>query len=189
MPSTTHDPRSAAVARNLERLAWLMDRAVKIPGTRMTVGLDAVLGLLPIGGDVATGLVQTGLVLVALHHYRVPKSVALRMGANVLLDVAVGAIPLVGDLFDVAFKANTRNLRLLEPYRQESESAPEPAGPLPWAKVVETRVNPPAAPLPAPRPSGTPLRIILPIALVLLSVLLLVVIGFVTIVRWLVSFT
>src|SRR5438309_8282766 len=90
-----------AVARNLERLAWLMDRAFRIPGTRISVGLDALIGLLPIGGDVLTGLVQAGLVLVALSHYKVPKPVAARMMANVLIDIAVGAIPILGDLFDV----------------------------------------------------------------------------------------
>lgn len=175
---------SASVARNLERVAWLMDRAVKVPGTKMTVGLDALLGLLPVGGDVLTGFVQAGLVLVALYHYRVPKAVATRMAANVLLDIAVGSIPLLGDLFDLAFKANTRNLKLLEPYRQQQD--------VPVAipvKVLDT-------PLPvgvttvrtvAPRSGGTPLRLILPIAVVLIAALTLVIIGFVTVVRWLFS--
>jgi hypothetical protein len=104
---------SRAVARNLERVAWLMDRAIKIPGTRITLGLDALVGLIPVGGDILTGLVQAGLVLVALKYYRVPRAVAARMLGNVLLDIGVGAIPLVGDLFDVAFKANTKNLKLL----------------------------------------------------------------------------
>ena len=98
--------RDEGVARNLERLAWLMDRAFRVPGTRVTVGLDSLLGLLPIGGDVLTGLVQTALVLVALVHYKVPRTVAARMMTNVLIDVAVGSIPILGDLFDVAFKAN-----------------------------------------------------------------------------------
>jgi len=100
--------------RGLEQIAWLMDRAITIPGTRITVGLDALLGLLPVGGDVLTGLIQTGIVLVALFHYRVPRAVAARMAANVLLDTALGAVPLLGDAFDVFFKANTRNLKLLQ---------------------------------------------------------------------------
>ena len=116
-------PPSPAVARNLERIAWLMDRAVRIPGTKITLGLDAVLGLLPLGGDVLTGFVQALLVLVALRTYRVPKHVAARMVGNVLLDVAVGTIPVLGDLFDVAFKANTANLKLLEPYRGKLDAA------------------------------------------------------------------
>ncbi len=98
------DDRDPSVARNLERLAWLMDRAFTIPGTKITVGLDALLGLLPVGGDVLTGIVQAALVLIALRHYRVPRSVAARMMGNVALDVALGSIPLLGDLFDVAFQ-------------------------------------------------------------------------------------
>jgi len=83
--------------RGLEQIAWLMDRAITIPGTRITVGLDALLGLFPIGGDVLTGVIQTGIVLVALFHYRVPRAVAARMAVNVLLDTALGAVPLLGE--------------------------------------------------------------------------------------------
>jgi hypothetical protein len=163
--------REESLARNLERLAWLMDRAVGIPGTRFRFGLDALLGLLPVGGDVLTGVVQAALVLVALHHYHVPRSIALRLMGNVVLDIAIGSIPLLGDLFDVAFKANTRNLRLLEPYRgQGSMSGLPPAFP---ASLTVDRAR-----------RGTPWRYILPIAAVLILLLVLVVIGFITLVRW-----
>ena len=91
---TEADLRSEAVARNLERLAWLMDRAIPIPGTNLRVGLDAILGLIPGGGDFVCGLIQTGLVLTALQHYRVPKVVAARMAANVLIDLGVRLHPL-----------------------------------------------------------------------------------------------
>ena len=121
-PRPTSPLPSPTVARNLERIAWLMDRAIKIPGTNISLGLDALLGLLPVGGDVLTGFVQAGLVLVALKHYRVPRAVAARMMGNVLLDIAVGAIPLLGDMFDVFFKANTANLKLLAPYRRNRET-------------------------------------------------------------------
>ena len=109
----------------LQRLAWLMDRAFTIPGTPIKVGLDAILGLIPVGGDVLTGVVQTGIVMIAMTHYRVPKAIAARMAANVLLDVAVGSIPLIGDMFDVAFKANTKNVKLLlEVQQKRSEQKP-----------------------------------------------------------------
>jgi hypothetical protein len=127
-PTTEATPRPGA--SGLERLAWLMDRAFVIPGTNVRVGLDAILGLLPVGGDVATGLVQAGLVLYALAKYRVPKAVAARMAANVVLDVAIGAIPLVGDVFDVFFKANTRNVCLLEEVRAHHDRGePVPSAP------------------------------------------------------------
>jgi Domain of unknown function (DUF4112) len=166
------DEREAAVARNLERLAWLMDRAIKIPGTKFTVGLDALFGLLPVGGDVLTGIVQAALVLIALRHYRVPKSVAARMMGNVALDVAVGSIPLLGDLFDVAFKANTRNIKLLVPYR-----------PRPVIELVNSPNDPRTFSLETAR-RGTPWRYILPIAAILILLLTLVLIGFITVVRW-----
>ena len=114
----------------MEQVAWLMDRAIPIPGTNIRVGLDALLGLFPGAGDVVTGLIQAGLVLAAIHYYRVPKAVAARMAANVLLDLGVGAIPLVGDVFDVFFKASTRNLELLREVRgHQLRGEPVPTGP------------------------------------------------------------
>jgi hypothetical protein len=174
-PRPARTAQDEAVVRNLERVAWLMDRALKIPGTKISVGLDALLGLLPIGGDVATGLVQVALVLVALRYYHVPKSVATRMMANVLLDVTVGSIPLVGDLFDAGFKANTRNMKLLEPYGH------------PPTIDIGHRELPADHPI-AAASRGTPWRYILPIAAVLCTVLALVMIGFITVVRWLFGF-
>ena len=175
-------PRTAAVAQNLERIAWLMDRAIKVPGTRITLGLDAILGLLPIGGDVLTGFVQVALVLVALKYYRVPRHVAARMAGNVLLDVTVGAIPLLGDMFDVVFKANTKNLKLLEPYRGNPGGvdvvpASDRDGARPTAGTNRPTVD--------SRSRGTPWRYLLPIAVALVAALTLVIIGFVTVVRWL----
>jgi hypothetical protein len=174
-PRASQTLRDQAVARNLERVAWLMDRALIIPGTKISVGLDALLGLLPIGGDVATGFIQIALVLVALRQYHVPKTVAARMMANVLLDVTVGSIPLLGDLFDVGFKANTRNVKLLEPYGHESTIDIGHAE-MPRSRMIELK------------PRGTPWRFIVPIAFVLFTALALVMIGFITVVRWLFGF-
>jgi hypothetical protein len=171
--SARADDRELSVARNLERLAWLMDRAITIPGTKITVGLDALLGLLPVGGDVLTGIVQAALVLIALRYYRVPRSVAARMMGNVALDIAIGSIPLLGDLFDVAFKANTRNIKLLEPYRPRPESEFVVPPSFPSTLKLETARR------------GTPWRYILPIAATLIVLLALVLIGFITVVRWL----
>jgi hypothetical protein len=177
-PWTLHNDaefdRREAMARNLERLAWLMDRAFHIPGTRIRVGLDAILGLVPVGGDVLTGLVQPGLVLAVLRHYKVPRIVAARMAANVLIDIIIGAIPVLGDLFDIGFKANTRNVQLLETYRLPGGA---PAG----------RPGTSASPI-AFRPIGMPWRFILPIAAVLLVVPAPILIGFITVVRWLLHF-
>src|SRR4051794_4405392 len=146
--------------KSLEQLAWLMDRAFHIPGTKVSVGLDAILGLLPIGGDVLTGLVQIGIVLTALTRYRVPRAVAARMAANVLIDVAVGAIPLIGDLFDVGFKANTRNVALLKDVQLQQETKGAAS-------------------------SAPSVAFLVGIAALLLVVLGLVIVGFVTVLGWL----
>ncbi len=116
--TVTRPSSEMSSARGLEQLAWLMDRAFRIPGTPIRVGLDSIIGLVPGGGDVVMGVVQAGIVLIAMFQYRVPRAVALRMAANVLLDVGIGAIPFVGDAFDIFFKANTRNLNLLREVEQ-----------------------------------------------------------------------
>jgi Domain of unknown function (DUF4112) len=173
---------SSTVARNLERIAWLMDRAIRIPGTKITLGLDALLGLLPIGGDVMTGFVQAALVLVALKHYRVPRAVAARMVGNVLLDVAIGAIPLIGDLFDVVFKANTANLKLLEQTLRPGDTRDVESEPILDAgrslRLAQNKTI-------GARSGGSPWALLLSIAAVFLATLALVVIGLVTVVRWL----
>jgi hypothetical protein len=150
------------VAANLERLAWLMDRAFVIPGTNLRVGLDAILGLIPGAGDLVTGLIQSALVLIAVRHYRVPRVVAARMAANVLIDTALGSIPLVGDAFDAVFKANTRNLALLQEVRQR-QSLGEPV------------------------PSAPSIRYLLGIAAILFLMLGLVFVGLVTVIVWIVK--
>ncbi len=114
-------PADHARAEGLEWFAWLMDRAFTIPGTKIKVGLDALIGLLPFGGDAVTGLLQAGLVLVAIHKYHVPKAVAGKMIANVLVDTLLGSVPILGDLFDVSFKANTRNVQLLRDHQARQE--------------------------------------------------------------------
>ena len=98
-------------------LARVLDEAVRIPGTNIRIGLDALLGLLPGGGDVAGG-VFSGLIILQAARAGAPAPVLGRMLANVAIDVVVGSIPLLGDLFDVAWRANTRNVRLLESWRE-----------------------------------------------------------------------
>jgi Domain of unknown function (DUF4112) len=108
-------------ARQLELLrAWsrLLDNRFRVPGTDMRFGLDPIVGLFPLLGDIATPLF--GLVIV-VHAFRmgIPAIVQARMLANILIDSAVGAVPVVGDLFDFAWKSNTMNLALLELHAYE----------------------------------------------------------------------
>ena len=95
----------------------MLDEAVRIPGTNIRIGLDALFGLIPGGGDVAGGLFS-GLIILQAARDGAPTPVLGRMLANVAIDVVVGTIPLIGDLFDVAWRANSRNVRLLDAWRE-----------------------------------------------------------------------
>jgi hypothetical protein len=99
--------------QSLRRLARVMDEAIRVPGTPIRFGLDALIGLLPGAGDVVTGAVSVYTLVVA-QRLGASRAVLTRMAGNVVIDAVVGAIPLLGDLFDVGWKANTRNVMLLE---------------------------------------------------------------------------
>ena len=109
MTAPPPDPR----VTRLRRLVHVWDEAVRLPGTRIAVGLDALVGLVPGLGD-AVGALVASAVLVAALRAGVPPAVAARMLLNIALDACVGAVPVVGDLFDVGFRANARNVTLLE---------------------------------------------------------------------------
>jgi hypothetical protein len=112
-------------------LAKLLDRAVRVPGTNIQVGLDALLGLVPGGGDLA-GAVFSGYLILLASQMGLPAHVLTRMVANVAIDTIGGSVPLLGDLFDIAWKSNTRNLALLEQFA----GAPTPPGPVASKRVV-----------------------------------------------------
>jgi hypothetical protein len=109
-------PRAASTIEVLDLVSYVMDRCVEIPGTEIKVGLNALLLFLPVLGDIIPAMVSLGILVIGLNHYRVPRIVATRMVLNSLLDISIGWIPVVGDLFDVWFKADTRNVRLLQEY-------------------------------------------------------------------------
>jgi len=106
------EPLHGANARELERLARWMDSVFEIPGLGLRFGLDSLLGLLPGGGDVATSIISIYILSAATRH-GVPRVTLLRMALNIAIDLVVGAVPIVGDLFDVYWKANQRNVELL----------------------------------------------------------------------------
>lgn len=108
--------REARGRRDLERLraiARLFDQAFAVPGTKWRFGVDALFGLIPGLGDVAGALVAVYALRVA-RMLGAPAAVQFHMLSNVALDALVGTVPLIGDLFDFAFKAQTRNLALLD---------------------------------------------------------------------------
>lgn len=103
-------------------LARLLDSSIRVPGTRFRFGIDPLLGLIPGVGDVA-GLALAGSILVAAARLGVPRASLLRMGANVGVDALVGMIPLLGDLFDAGWRANVRNMRLIEAHLEDPARA------------------------------------------------------------------
>jgi hypothetical protein len=108
-------------------LVRLLDDAVFIPGTRIGVGLDALLGFLfPTLGDAATGIASLALLVLGFQ-MRVPKVVLLRMVFNILLDTLLGAVPIAGDLFDLFWRSNRRNLELIQRYDRNPERKPSVA--------------------------------------------------------------
>jgi hypothetical protein len=107
------EPRSRVeVERSLDQLSLWMDGLFRIPGTGWRIGLDAIVGLIPGVGDFATTAVSL-YILAAGVRYRVPKVTLARMAANVGVDYLLGSIPVVGDVFDVAWKSNQMNVELL----------------------------------------------------------------------------
>ena len=100
------------------RLARLLDEAVRVPGTRIGLGLDFLLGLVPGAGDLAAGALATYGLWVA-QRLGAPRGGLLRMAANVAVDTVVGSVPVLGDLFDAAWKSNVRNLALLDRWLQQ----------------------------------------------------------------------
>lgn len=104
--------------RQLSRLAKLMDAQFRIPGTDIRFGLDGIIGLIPGAGDLSTFAVS-GYMLWIMANNGASGFVLARMTLNILIDALVGAIPLLGDIFDIAFKANMRNLHLMQEHYQE----------------------------------------------------------------------
>lgn len=104
------DARTLAALR---KWSVLLDSAFRVPGTNLTFGLDPLLGLIPVLGDLTTPIFAALLLLHAVR-LRIPKIVQLRMLMNAAIDLVIGVVPVVGDVFDFGWKANVRNLALLE---------------------------------------------------------------------------
>ena len=113
------DARTLAALR---KWSVLLDSAFRVPGTQMTFGLDPSLGLIPGLGDLTTPLFA-GLLLLHAVRMKIPRVVQLRMVMNAAIDLLIGIIPVVGDLFDFGWKANVKNLALLERYAHPGSKA------------------------------------------------------------------
>ncbi|WP_228242710.1 DUF4112 domain-containing protein [Porphyrobacter sp. GA68] len=105
-----NDP--ASIRRRVEVMEGLLERSLTVPGTRFPVGLDAAIGLMPVVGDFVAAALGAYIVWEG-RNLGMTKWQLYRMGGNLAVDTVIGAIPLVGDAFDVAFRSNRKNLRII----------------------------------------------------------------------------
>jgi hypothetical protein len=134
-------PTNHKALRQLDFLAKLMDSQFRIPGTEIRFGLDALIGLIPGAGDLST-FALSGFMVIMMAQNGASGFVLARMILNILIDALVGSIPLVGDIFDVAFKANSKNMRLMHEHYREG------------------------------RHKGSALKVVVPVLIVLLAVII-----------------
>lgn len=106
----------------VDRLAWWLDNAIAVPGTRFRIGFDALIGLIPGIGDLVGALLSSYIIAVAASR-GLPASALARMAINVGIDAFVGLLPIFGDLFDAAWKANQRNIRLMQQFEEAPAAA------------------------------------------------------------------
>lgn len=122
---------AASVRARVTAMEKLLERSFVIPGVNMPIGLDALVGLVPVLGEIVTGAMGAYIVWEA-RNLGLPKWKLARMGLNVLFDTALGAIPLVGDAADVLFRSNTKNLKIILKHIDKHH---------PEARVIEGRIS------------------------------------------------
>lgn len=113
---------NAQLRERLNRLAWLLDSSIPIPGTRLTVGLEVLIGLVPVVGDLI-GVALSSYIIKEAHALGVSRAILARMAFNVAVEGVVGIVPFAGDVFDAGWKANQRNVRLLNDWLDHPHKA------------------------------------------------------------------
>lgn len=106
--------------KRIRKIAKLLDTAIGIPGTKFRIGLDPILGLIPGGGDLITAGISAYMIYLATR-FGLERSQIMEMVKNVAIETGIGFIPIAGDIFDAYFKANMRNLEILEKHIAETE--------------------------------------------------------------------
>ncbi len=101
-----------SIRQRVEAMEMLLERSFKLPGTNFPIGLDSIIGLIPVLGDIVTTALGAYIVWEA-RNLGLPKWKLWRMAGNIAVDTAIGAVPVVGDAADVLFRSNTRNLRII----------------------------------------------------------------------------
>ena len=114
--------RFRAAERRIGRVTHALDELVGIPGTPVRVGLDPVVGLIPVVGDAVAAVVGIWVIGEAAR-FGIPRVVLARMAVNLVIDLVIGAVPILGDLYDVAFRSNSRNLALFRRHALEPDAS------------------------------------------------------------------
>ena len=118
----TRAERFRAAERRIGRVTHALDELIGIPGTPVRVGLDPIIGLIPVVGDAVSAIVGAWVIGEAAR-FGIPRIVLARMVVNLVIDLVIGAIPLLGDLYDVAFRSNSRNLALFRRHALEPDAS------------------------------------------------------------------
>jgi hypothetical protein len=131
--SSPNPPNQSQIAslRRLRQISHLLDNAIPIPGTRYRIGLDPVLGLIPGGGDLISSIFA-GYVVFKAAQLGAPRETLVQMAANIVFDTVAGTVPVAGDLLDVTWKANVKNIELLDAHL----GSPEPGKKADWLFVA-----------------------------------------------------
>lgn len=117
-----NEPLPPSQVQHLDQLAWLLDNSIEVPGIRFRIGLDGLLGMVPVLGDILGAAISTYILWLAAK-LGVPRVTLMRMSLNVAVETVVGVVPFLGDLFDMAWKANTRNVEILKAHLQDPKRA------------------------------------------------------------------
>ncbi|MBE9093203.1 DUF4112 domain-containing protein [Tychonema sp. LEGE 07203] len=129
--ANTFNKSHVASLRRLRQISHLLDNAIPIPGTKYRIGLDPILGVIPGGGDVI-GSFFAGYIVFKSAQMGVPQETLVKMAANIVIDTVAGTVPVAGDLLDVAWKANVKNIELLDAHL----GSPEPGKKADWLFVA-----------------------------------------------------
>lgn len=119
----------------VERISYLMDEQFRLPGTNFRFGLDPIINLIPVAGDLGGFAVSTMLLLTMAKH-GVSRKVLIKMTLNIILDTAIGAIPILGNIFDFAYKSNTKNINLLKEHYDEGKHQGSGTGIIVWIVII-----------------------------------------------------
>jgi hypothetical protein len=129
------EAQQRSVLKRLDKFSRFTDSSISVPFTRFKIGVEAIIGLVPVVGD-AAGLLLSGYVLLEAQRVGASKDVKQRMLRNMGIDFVGGLLPVFGDAFDAVYKANTRNTRLLRNYLEDQLAVEPPSPPFPWRAMI-----------------------------------------------------